>query len=106
LLWWIGCYLVCPVEPNSLNALLTSQSPGAKLLGLAVVFFFFLPAAFKIAEDTDLTVLQRLGQLSAAIGQTCGTIGLAALEPEFFTGKKGEDDSATLPDAKSGESAG
>lgn len=70
---------------SNLNKLLQSKSKSAQLLGFAIALVLFVPSVCRIAGDPDLTLWQRIEQLSIAAGQTLLTVGVAAIPPETLT---------------------
>ncbi|MBD3882151.1 hypothetical protein IFO70_10310 [Phormidium tenue FACHB-886] len=81
-----------PHDRHTLTALLQSKSKAAHLFGFGIALFIFLPSVFRVAGDENLTIWQRLEQLSVAAGQTLFTVALAAVPPEAIAGKSDSTD--------------
>ena len=76
---------------TALTQLLQSKSTASKLLGFSVALLLFFPTVCEVADDPNLSVWQRVKQLSLAASQTLLTLSLAALKPETFTDTKGDE---------------
>lgn len=79
------------MNQSNLSKLLQSKSKGAQLLGLAVALFLFVPSVCRVAGNPDLTIWQRIEQLSVAVAQTLFTVGIAALPPEALAEAKDKE---------------
>lgn len=69
------------MDLTSVGKLFQSKSPKLQLLALVICSFTFLPDVFRVCGDPNLTVWQRLEQLSTAMGQTLVTVSALAIDP-------------------------
>lgn len=76
---------------DAIASLLQSKNPTAQLLGAGCALLFFIPALTDIADNPNLTIWGRIGRAATALGQLSLTIGVAAVDPRFFTDQKDDE---------------
>lgn len=91
-----------PVNQSNLSLLLQSKSLSAQILGFAICLFLFVPDVARVAGNPNLTVWQRIEQISLSLAQTLLAVGVAAIPPQSLIDEPEREDESSVQDSGSG----